>query len=202
MAEADAPAPDTKKKKNRWRPKLRALHRDIGYAVAALCLAYAISGLAVNHIEDWNPNYTFENEKVNLGALPQGDYQAMQDFVVQSLDINPKTVKGHFMETETTFRVFLDDTQEVSVDVRDGKGLYKRITTRTGLYEVNALHLNSIKGIWTWVADIFAVLLIFLTLTGIFMMKGKHSLARRGKWYFAAGVAVPIGFIWFSLYGA
>ncbi len=36
----------------RWRPTLRALHRDIGYLAVGLTFVYAASGLAVNHIED------------------------------------------------------------------------------------------------------------------------------------------------------
>ncbi len=188
-------------RKIRWRKWFRAFHRDIGYVVAALTLAYSISGIAVNHIEDWNPNYTFSNTEIDVGALPVGDYQAMQQYVVTSLKINPRAVKGHFMETETLFRVFLRNTEEVSVDIHTGKGLFKRVETRAVLYDLNRLHLNSIKGIWTWVADIFAVMLIVLVLTGLFMMKGSRGLAGRGKWFVGIGLAIPIVFIWFIAAG-
>jgi hypothetical protein len=39
-----------------WRKLFRALHRDIGYVAVSLTLAYALSGLAVNHIDDWRPS--------------------------------------------------------------------------------------------------------------------------------------------------
>lgn len=183
----------------KWRRLFRVLHRDIGYVVAALTLAYSISGIAVNHIEDWNPNYTFHERAVAIGALPTGSFQEMQDYVVASLEIDPRAVKGHFMETETEFRVFLADTQEVRLDIRDGEGTFKEVRTRAGLYEVNALHLNSIKGWWTWIADLFALMLIVLTITGLFMMKGKRGFGGRGKWFVGAGLAVPIGFVWYAL---
>jgi hypothetical protein len=186
----------------RWRKTFRALHRDIGYTVAALTLAYCISGVAVNHMDDWNPNYTFTEEKVDVGALPTGDYQAMQQHVVLGLNIDPSAVKGHFMETETLFRVFLLNAEEVSVDIRNGRGLFKKVETRAVLYELNALHLNNIKGVWTWVADLFAILLIILALTGIFMMKGKRGLTGRGKWFLAGGFVVPAIFIWYIVAGA
>jgi hypothetical protein len=191
-----------KKRKIRWRKTFRAVHRDVGYSVAALTLAYSISGVAVNHIEDWNPNYTFTQEAVDLGKLPDSDYQAMQQHVVEGLKIDQRLVKGHFMETETQFRVFLSNAEEVSVDTRTGKGLFKRVKTRAVLYEFNVLHLNSIKGIWTWVADLFAVLLIILALTGIFMMKGKRGIEGRGKYFLAGGFAVPAIFIWYIVAGA
>jgi hypothetical protein len=189
-------------RKIRWRKLFRTLHRDIGYVVAALTLAYSISGIAVNHIEDWNPNYTFANTRIDVGGLPVGDYQAMQDHVVEALAINPKAVKGHFMETESLFRVFLTNTEEVSVDIRTGKGLFKQVKTRAVLYEINALHLNSIKGVWTWVADVFALMLIILVLTGVTMMKGKRGITGRGKWFVGAGLAIPLVFIWYMVAGA
>lgn len=186
----------------RWRRTFRAFHRDIGFAVSALLLAYSISGLAVNHMEDWNPNYTFHERTIELGALPQGSYHEMQDFVASALNIESARVKGHFMESETQFRVFLSNAEEIGVDVRDGRGKFKQIKTRPGLYEINALHLNSIKGIWTWVADLFAILLIVLVVTGLFMMKGSRGLAGRGKYFIALGLLVPVVFIWFVVAGA
>ena len=186
----------------RWRKLFRTLHRDIGYVVAALTLAYSISGIAVNHIGDWNPNYTFSNTRIDVGDMPVGDYPAMQKHIVSALQLDPEAVKGHFMETETIFRVFLTNTEEVSVDITTGVGLFKQVKTRPVLYEINALHLNSIKGIWTWVADGFALLLIVLVLTGIFMMKGSRGITGRGKWFLASGFAVPVIFIWYMVAGA
>ena len=51
-------------------------------------------------------------------------------------------------------------------------------------------------------ADAFALLLITLVLTGIFMMKGKRGIAGRGKWFLASGLAVPLVFIWYMVAGA
>ena len=104
------------------------------------------------------------------------------------------------MHSDTEFRVFLGDGQEVRVDVRTGKGTMKSVVTRPVLYEANSLHLNTQKGIWTWIADLFALSLLVLVLTGIFMMKGNRGLAGRGKWFVAGGLLVPIAFLW-HLYG-
>ncbi len=186
----------------KWRRLLRILHRDIGYAATALTIAYCISGIAVNHIEDWNPNYSITETAVDIGALPGDSYDAMEAHVVAELRLDPRHVKGRFMETETEFRVFLPEGGEVRVDVRSGRGTMKRIATRPFLYEVNVLHLNTIKGIWTWVADIFALALLVLAITGLFLLKGRHGLAGRGKWFVGAGFAIPVGFILYMYYGA
>ena len=38
----------------------RILHRDIGFFFIGTTLIYAISGIALNHMADWNPNYSVE----------------------------------------------------------------------------------------------------------------------------------------------
>ena len=42
----------------RLRRLIAVVHRDLGYACAAMTIIYAISGVAVNHVADWNPNYS------------------------------------------------------------------------------------------------------------------------------------------------
>jgi hypothetical protein len=91
--------------------------------------------------------------------------------------------------------VFLDEGQEARLDTATGRGQLKTITRRAVLFEVNALHLNNLKGVWTYVADVFAVALMFLAVTGMTMMKGNRGLAGRGKWFVGAGLVIPVGFI-------
>jgi hypothetical protein len=57
------------------------------------------------------------------------------------------------------------------------------------------LHLNNLKGIWTWVADVFALALMILALTGMTMMKGDRGITGRGKYFVGAGLLVPISFL-------
>lgn len=178
-----------------WRKWLRVLHRDVGYVAVALTLAYGLSGLAVNHIDDWNPNYRFTETRFDLGPMPAGSPDRLAAFVVEKLAIDPRVVRGHFQDSETQLRVFLPDGQEVKVDLRTGRGIRKSITTRAVLFEVNSLHLNNLKGIWTYVADVFAVALMFLAITGATMMKGDRGLTGRGKWFIGAGLLVPIAFV-------
>ena len=179
----------------KWRKLARAIHRDLGYIVVALVLAYGLSGVAVNHIDDWNPNYSYDDRSVNLGALPAGTLGEQEAFVTGKLGIARSTVRGHFLESAHELRVFLDEGQEVKVDTLTGRGTYKGLSRRPVFFEVNALHLNNLKGIWTYVADAFAVSMILLALTGLAMNKGARGLAGRGKWFVGAGLLVPVGFI-------
>jgi uncharacterized protein len=179
----------------RWRKAFRAVHRDVGYVAVALTIAYALSGIAVNHIEDWNPNYSMSTETVEIGAFASADLHAMEAFVVGKLALDRKRVRGHFLETPTQFRIYLDEGQEASLDPTTGRGTLKRLSKRAVFFEVNALHLNNLKGVWTYVADVFALALMVLAITGMVMMKGDRGLAGRGKYFVAGGLAIPITFI-------
>src|SRR5436190_14832406 len=105
-----------------WRRWFRALHRDVGYVAVALVLAYGLSGLAVNHIDDWNPSYGFTHASFDLGPVPPSTPAAQADFVIAGLRLDPGAVRGHFLETATDLRVFLDEGQEARLDTTTGKG--------------------------------------------------------------------------------
>lgn len=175
-----------------WRKLFRAVHRDLGYIAAALTIAYALSGLAVNHIDDWNPSYRFDERAVELGPLPPGTLAEREAFVVARLALARADVRGHFQETEHELRVFLTEGQEVRLDMRTGSGTWKTLARRAVLFEVNALHLNNLKGAWTYVADLFAIALLVLAITGITMMKGDRGITGRGKYFLAGGLAIPL----------
>lgn len=178
-----------------WRKWFRVLHRDVGYVAVALIIAYGVSGLAVNHIEDWNPSYTFAERGFDIGPLPTGEPAAMADAVIARLHLDRASVRGHFLETARELRVFLTDGQEARLDVTTGKGKLKLVARRPVLFQLNALHLNNLKGAWTYVADVFALALMVLAVTGLFMNKGARGLGGRGKWFVAGGLAVPVAAI-------
>ena len=179
----------------RWRHWVRVLHRDVGYFLTGLVVVFAISGIAVNHVDAWNPSYARTTEPVALGPLAGADLDAMEREVVAQVPLDPAEVRGRHRESARSFRVFLAEGGEVTVDPATGRGTILRVRRRPLLFEVNALHLNHLKGVWTWVSDAFAVLLAGLAITGLFMLKGTNGLAGRGKWFVAGGLAVPVGFV-------
>jgi hypothetical protein len=184
----------------KWRRLFRVLHRDIGYLLFGLVLAYSISGVAVNHVDDWNPNYSVTTTEVDVGALPSalatGGLDAMEAHVAAALDLADADIRGRRRPSPDRFVVFLPEGGEVKLAVSSGRGTLKRVTTRPGLFQVNVLHLNHLKGVWTWVADAFAILLGFLAISGLVMLKGKTGLGGRGKWFVLAGLLVPAVFLW------
>jgi protein-S-isoprenylcysteine O-methyltransferase Ste14 len=60
--------------------------------------------------------------------------------------------------------------------------------------------LNEPKRLWTWAADVYAVILAFLAISGLFVLKGKNGLSGRGKWLAGLGVVLPILALFFLLW--
>jgi len=69
------------------------------------------------------------------------------------------------------------------------------VSSRGFLRELNFLHLNHPKKLWTYVADIYAAVLIFLAVTGLFMIEGKKGITGRGKWFTVIGILLPLLFL-------
>lgn len=176
-----------------WRRLTIATHRDVGYALFALVIVYSVSGIAVNHIEDWNPNYSRSSERREIEPLAGLDPDAQVERAASLLGVKLDEVKNSFRPDPETLQIFVE-ASTYSIDLPTGKVIVDAARRRPVLFEFNQLHLNHIKGIWTYVADLFAVALILLAVTGLFIVKGENGPLRRGKWYLMAGFVVPAVF--------
>ncbi len=176
----------------RWRPALRSLHRDIGYLAVGLTFVYAASGLAVNHIEDWDPNFEqFERTHALAEPLPE-DEQAAASQVLDQLGIDEPIRDVFLYEQELDIQL---DNRSLFVDGNAMTILDRGQEARPLLRLANWLHLNRGKRAWTIVADAYAVFLLFLATSGVFMLPGKKGLVGRGWIFVLIGAAVPIGYV-------
>jgi hypothetical protein len=176
------------------RKWLRILHRDIGYIAAGLTIVYAISGIAVNHTGDWNPNYivTKDTTRINLPGLDINNPDNYVKAVLSKIDEHGK-IKNSFFPDSNTLQVFTDGNTIV-VDIKNSLVIQEKIKSRPVIRETNFLHLNAPKKVWTYAADLFAVALAFLAISGLFLIKGKKGITGRGAWLTALGVLIPVIF--------
>ena len=175
------------------RKTIIAVHRDVGYFFAGLTVIYAISGVAVNHVKDWNPSYSVTHTERSVGDLGSVPDDLLGAEVLSRLGIE-ETPKAAVRMSENEFRVFLDD-RTLHVETPSGQIVDEEIARRQGFFQVNYLHLNHAKGLWTWFADLYAVGLLVLAMTGIFIITGKKGLGGRGRWLLIAGTAIPLIFL-------
>jgi hypothetical protein len=179
-----------------WRPLVRSLHRDAGYLAVGLTLVYALSGLAVNHIADWDPNFVTYRTRFELRtALPEEPAAAAR-IVLERLNIR-QTPREVVPLGPGRLDILLDG-RTLHVDPRTGRGVDEGQRSRYLLRTANWLHLNRGKKAWTVVADAYAAGLLFLALSGMFMLPGRHGMRGRGGILVAVGVAVPLLYVTLS----
>lgn len=174
----------------RLRRVIVAVHRDAGYFFAGLTVLYAISGVAVNHMADWNPSYRLEKTRHEVGVVPGGTAAEQGREVARRLGIAEEPVSAVRVGPEM-LKVFFED-RTLSVSLPGGEVEDEHRTRRFLFYEVNFLHLNKGKGWWTWFADVYAVGLALLAVTGLFIIPGRKGLSGRGKWLVGAGLLAPL----------
>jgi uncharacterized protein len=176
----------------RARAWLRAIHRDVGYSAVGLTVVYATSGLAINHIADWDPNFTHATATHELrGPLPE-DEQAASKQVLAELGVRdtPKEVYREGDELEVLF-----DRRTLHVTVASGHVVDEAREPRPLLRVANWLHYNRGKKAWTSFADAYAGALLFLALSGMFMLPGRKGLLGRGAVFVLLGAAIPIVYV-------
>jgi hypothetical protein len=61
----------------------------------------------------------------------------------------------------------------VDVDLAAGEAVMEIVRPRPVLREVNVLHVNHPKKLWTWIADACEVALGMLAVTGMFVLRGR-----------------------------
>lgn len=193
---ATATTPSTKRVpgvvKKRWRAWLRAIHRDVGYLAVGFTIIYAVSGIAMNHIDDWDPN--FKQSERSLKIAPITD-ELTDDEAVSRID----AVTGFSSKPKEVFRA----GDEVRLSYENGAqvtaiGADVTVQARSNRFffrVANWLHATRGKAAWKYIADAYAVLLLYLAISGIFMIKGKLGLKWRGTLLITAGFAVPLGYI-------
>ena len=178
----------------KWRKINRNIHRDVGYFFAAMTIIYALSGIALNHIDDWDPNYVIKNKTIQVD-VPENPKESGKEWVMQILDkygIEGKYKKHYF--PDNSVKVFLEDGS-LTVNLNTGEGSREIIKERIVFKEVNYLHYNHIKNLYTWFADIFAAGLILLAITGLFILRGKQGIKGRGAWLSSIGLLIPLIFL-------
>jgi uncharacterized protein len=183
--------------KRRWspRPLLRALHRDAGYFAVGLTLIYALSGLAVNHIAQWDPNFQNYETTRDVGPIVGDDLAASRAVLARlSIETAPREVyRAGSDDLEILF-----DHRSLHVNTTTGHVVDEGQKPRFLLRVANWLHLNRGKKQWTYFADAYAVALLFLAVSGMFMLPGRKGLLGRGGIMVLVGIAIPALYVGLS----
>jgi hypothetical protein len=172
------------------------VHRDAGYFGVGLTLVYALSGLAVNHIADWDPSFRQIQQTHQLPPHLPTDAEASGNAVRAALGIAEAPREVYATGDDAVDIVF--DRRTLHVTPSSGKVVEEGQSPRWFLRAANWLHLNRGKKAWTYVADTYAVVLLYLAISGLFMIPGRKGLVGRGAAIALLGAAVPVLYVVWS----
>jgi hypothetical protein len=147
-------------------------------------------------LKDWDPNFKQVSRTHQLTApLPTDDAAAAKS-TLQMLGVleEPREV---YRASDTQLDVVFDK-RTFHIDTTSGVVHEEGQAARPLLRIANWLHLNRGKKAWTYVADFYAVFLLFLAISGLFMIPGKKGLLGRGAIVLLLGAAVPIAYVLLS----
>lgn len=178
------------------RAWVRAVHRDAGYLAVGLTLVYALSGLAVNHIADWDPNFHNFERTHELGGPLEGEDAAVAAGVLGRLGVGEPATEV-YRAAPDQLEIVLEQ-RTMHVNTMTGRVLEEGQRPRLLLRAANWLHLNRGKKSWTYIADLYAGGLLLLAISGMFMLPGKRGLLGRGGIFVLVGVAVPVIYVQLS----
>lgn len=179
-----------------WFRLNRTLHRDIGYFCISFTLVFAVSGLALNHVRDINPNYIVERAEAEVNLTHQASDAEINAYLLNAFNLDT-SVKASYWESPSRYKLFLEQGHTITLNLNMQRAVYEVITPRPIIPALNRLHLNEVRQKWVVFSDVYAVLLIYLAVSALFMVKGRYSaLSWRRGWLVLLGTAIPLAYMW------
>ena len=177
----------------KFRKLLRVLHRDFGYFIVAMTLVYALSGIFLNHRHDFNPDYKIIFRDFTTELPSDGNWSST--FIKKQMEMVDKEVvfKKHYLNNEGQIKIFIENGEAI-INPENGIGSMQYLEKRPVIFGMNRLHRASLGTLWKWISDLMGVILIFVAVSGMFILKGKRGLTKWGWWLVIAGVLIPVLF--------
>ena len=188
-----------KKRSTIFRIYARKIHAHLSYLFVGVILVYAISGLAMNHLKDFNPKYYIQVDNYKADGVFPHSHNFSKDEIQKLLSVvdEENNYTKHFYPNSSNMKVFLKSGSSFSLNTKTGKVNYEGLKKRPVFSQLSFLHYNPNKW-WTIFSDIFAISLIIICITGIFIQKGRNGVGGIGGIEILIGISIPILFLIFS----
>ncbi|TFH27231.1 MAG: hypothetical protein E4H10_04520, partial [Bacteroidia bacterium] len=83
----------------------------------------------------------------------------------------------------------------ITVDMPSGRIQTIKVRNRPVFNELNYLHYNKPKKLWTWFSDLYAFGLVLIAISGLFLIQGRKGITGRGGVLTIIGVLLPLLFL-------
>lgn len=177
----------------------RVIHRDLSFFFSGMVLIMPFPEFVMNHRNTINPNYSVERQEYAITEiLPvQSDFKK-EDVLKLLVPLGEEgNYTKHYFPQENLMKVFLKGGSSLVVELSTRHAVYEKLTRRPLLSALTKLHYNP-GSWWTHFADLFAAGLIIITVSGIIMIKGPKGLWGRGGIELAAGIIIPLLFLFYN----
>ena len=185
----------------KWRKLNRIIHRDFGYFFFGMTIIYSISGIVLNHRKPGGDASIVRRSQI-LEASPVTREKFDKSFIIDFMeekDIPVSEYKNFYFPDEKTAMIYLKNGH-IEYGLSSGNAEVIMIRKRPVLTAFNFLHYNKPKKLWTWFSDIYAGSLILISITGLFIIRGKKGIKGRGAVLAGIGTLIPLVFLFFYLW--
>ncbi len=174
--------------------QIRGLHRDLGYFYIGLIIAFAFSGILMNHREVWKPEkYTVETRTFST-KLPSEELISEPYIKKLQEEIQVDDKLRRFNIKEGKLKISFEKN-DVEIDMKTGQGEVVSFIKTPIIGHMMKLH-KSTSNWWIYYGDIFGISLIVIAITGAIMIPaGKFTFKRRGWKLALAGLIFPLIFL-------
>lgn len=180
-----------------WRKLNRWIHRELGFLFFGMTIIYGISGIALNHsaARHWNPGIITRSTTYQYpGKLSQDDVDRRTIEEVLEITGEKQNYKQYYFPDQNHLMVYLKGGH-ILVTMESGRIELTKIRNRPVFSELNYLHYNKPKKLWTWFSDLYAFGLILIAISGLFLIKGRKGISGRGGILTIIGILIPLAFL-------
>jgi hypothetical protein len=169
----------------------RAIHRDLGYFYIGLIISFAVSGIMMNHRNQWHPEkYIVQKSTFTINPMLTSQ---VNDSVVQEI-LKANRITDQFRRQNVKkgeLRISLEKT-DVDIDLKSGHAEVSVFVNTPIISHLFKLHKNT-SNWWIYYGDIFGLSLIIIALTGSMLLSNSRFSFKQRGWKLAlAGILFPL----------
>lgn len=177
-----------------WRKWNRWIHRELGFLFFGMTIIYGISGIALNHhvARHWDPGVITHSKTIQYpGTLRKADVDRNTIEKILEITEEKENYKQYFFPNQDHLMIYLKGGH-IAVNLQSGSMQVTKIRNRPVFSELNYLHYNKPKKLWTWFSDLYAFGLILIAISGLFLIKGRTGISGRGGILTIIGILIPL----------
>lgn len=171
----------------------RNTHRTLAYFYVGLIISFSISGIILNHRSTWRPaRYVSSSKEITIQPIAA---DSINDKYVESF-----TKSQGIKDRMRRFRVEKDELRisyeknDVEINITSGKGSIETYKKTPLVSQILNLHQDT-SNWWIYYSDVFALAMLTIAITGMFIQKGKFSFKSRGWKLALLGIIFPLIFL-------